>query len=362
MTTPIRIGIIGTSWWADLGHLPFLTTDERVQVTAICGRNQEQAQAMAIKYNIPQIFTDYRTLLAAGALDAVVILTPDDEHFAMTMAALDVRLHVLCEKPLARNAVQARQLYERAEAQGVRHMTYFTYRWLPHYRYLRDLLAQGALGRLYHAHFSFMAGNGRNPAYAWRFDPQRASGVLGDYGSHMIDLARYLVGEIGRVQAQLATHAPRHGPDGRPRYGACDTATLLLEFRYGGQGTIELSAVARTHDPALEQAVVLHGEAGSLTASFGLFTAPPRLQLATGDSGFQELAIPDEYLHGLDPAQPVGPQMDALFRRPGMGSRGFVDAILSGQSVAPSFYEGWHAQRVIDAAIAAHESGGWVAV
>jgi len=305
MTNPIHIGVIGTSWWADLGHLPFLTSDERSKVVAICGRNRERAQAMASKYQIPKFFTDYRALLADGALDAVVILTPDDEHFAMTMAALDAGLHVLCEKPLARNAAHAKQLYDRAKAQGVRHMTYFTYRWLPHYRYLRDLLAQGTVGRLYHAQFHFMAGNGRNPAYAWRFDPQRASGVLGDYGSHMIDLARYLVGDlvgdIARVNAQLATHAPHNGPDGRPLYGACDTATLLIKFLYGGQGTIELSAVARTHDPALEHGVVLHGDAGSLTASFGLFTAPPKVQLATSDNGFQELVIPDEYLLGLDP-------------------------------------------------------------
>jgi predicted dehydrogenase len=120
--------------------------------------------------------------------------------------------------------------------------------------------------------------------------------------------------------------------------------------------------VARTHDPALEHAVVLHGEAGSLTASFGLFTAPPRIELAGGDNGFHELTVPDEYLLGLDPAQPVGPQMAALFSQPGMGGRSFVDAILSGQSVAPSFYEGWQAQRVIDAAWVSHEQGGWVEV
>ncbi|MCB0123092.1 MAG: hypothetical protein KDE58_12645, partial [Caldilineaceae bacterium] len=213
-----------------------------------------------------------------------------------------------------------------------------------------------------HAHFHFMAGNGRNPAYAWRFDPQRASGVLGDYGSHMIDLARYLIGDIGRVHARLTTHAPHNGPDGRPLYGACDAATLLLEFRYGGQGTIELSAVARTHDPALEHTVVLHGEGGSLTANFGLFTAAPRVQLAGGDGGFQALTIPDEYLLGLDAAQPVGPQMGLLFSQTGMGSRSFVDAIVNGQTVAPSFYDGWQTQRVLDAALAAHERGRWTEV
>lgn len=360
MTTPIRIGVIGTSWWADLGHLLNLASDERAQVVALCGRNPERAQAMASKYAIPQLFTDYRAMLAEADVQAVFIVSPDDEHFPMAMTALDRGLHVLCEKPLAVTADQARQMVERAEAMGVRHMTHFNWRWMPHYRYLRDLIGQGVLGRLYHAQFHFLAGYGRSPAYAWRFDPQRAKGVLGDLGSHMIDLAHFLVGEIVRVNARLASHVPRSGLDGQPAVSANEAATLLVEFANGSQGTIELSAVARTHDPALEQAIILHGEGGSLTASFGLFSSPPTVQMATGNDGFQELTIPEEYRLGVDPAQPLGPQMQTLFRHPSTGGRGFVSAILDGQTVAPSFYDGWQAQRVIDGAFASQERGGWV--
>lgn len=359
MTESIRIGVIGTSWWADLAHLPLFTSDTRVQVVAICGRNRQRAQEMASKYNIAQVFTDYREMIAYGDLQAVAILTPDDEHFAMTMAAIDAGFHVLCEKPLAGNANHAKQMVEAAEAKGVRHMTYFTWRWLPHYRYLHDLISQGRLGRIYQAQFSFIAGNGRNPNYAWRFDSQRSAGALGDYGSHMIDLAHYLIGDITRVNSRLMSNLPHHGLDGTPMDAACDAATLLVEFANGAQGTIEVSAVARIHDPALEHEIVLHGEAGSLIAGFGLFSAPPKIQLASGNNGFQALPVPDDYLQGLDPAQPVGPQMGALFSQPGMGSRSFVDAILAGQTVAPSFYEGWQTQRVIDAALASHEHGNW---
>ncbi len=216
MTESIRIGVIGTSWWADFGHLPFLTSDDRAKVVAICGRNRERAQELATKYSIPNVYTDYREMIAKGDLQAVAILTPDDEHFAMTMVAIEAGLHVLCEKPLAGNATHAKQMVEAAEAQGLRHMTYFTWRWLPLYRYLHDLIAQGVLGRLYQVQFNFMASNGRNPNYAWRFDPQRANGVLGDYGSHMIDLAHYLVGEIARVNGRLTVNLPRNGLDGKP--------------------------------------------------------------------------------------------------------------------------------------------------
>ncbi|MEZ4731556.1 MAG: Gfo/Idh/MocA family oxidoreductase [Caldilineaceae bacterium] len=261
-----------------------------------------------------------------------------------------------------RNAADAKQLYERAESQGVRHMTYFTNRWLPHHRYLHDLVAQGTVGRLYHIQLNFMSGFALSPHYAWRYDPQRATGVIGDLGSHMIDMARYLVGDIARVNARLVTNVQRNGADGQPMTSACDAATVWVEFVDGSQGTIEVNSVARTHDPAFEHAVILHGEAGSLTASFGIFSSPPKLEVAQGNEGYHPLAIPENYLQGLDPAQPVGPQMGKLLGQSPNGGCGFVDAILAGQSIAPSFYEGWQVQRVLDAALASHERGGWVAV
>lgn len=362
MTDPIRIGVIGTSWWPDLFHLPLFAADERVKLVAICGRNRERAQAMATKYGIPQVFTDYRTMITEGDLQAIVVSTPDNEHFAMTMAALDAGLHVLCEKPLALNATHAKTMYESAEAKGVRHMAYFTWRWLPHYRYIRDLVTQGELGRIHYIQLNFIAGGGRKPHYSWRVDPQYTNGVIGDAGSHMFDLARYLVGDIARVNARLVATVPRTGADGKPMTSACDAATALFEFVNGSQGTIEVSTVARIHDPAFEQAVTLHGEAGSLTASFGMFSSPPKLQLAKGDEGYQTLAIPEQYLSGVDPAQPLWPQMVTFFMQQPVGGRLFVDAILAEQTVAPSFYEGWQAQRVIDAALASQERGGWVDV
>jgi predicted dehydrogenase len=193
-----------------------------------------------------------------------------------------------------------------------------------------------------------MSGHGRNPNYAWRFDPQRANGVLGDLGSHTIDLARYLVGDIVRVNARLATHVQHTGADGQPMTSANDAATVMAEFGDGARGTFELSTVARTHDPAFEQTTILHGEAGSMIANFARFSAPPSIQLAAGNGAFQEMPIPAEYQAGSGPSQAPS------------SSRSFVDAILSGQTVAPTFCDGWQAQRVIDAALASHSRGKWV--
>ncbi|MCE7986279.1 MAG: gfo/Idh/MocA family oxidoreductase [Caldilinea sp. CFX5] len=199
----VRVGVIGTSWYADLVHLPNLKSHPQAHLAAICGRNAGRTQEMADKYNIPAIYTDYREMITQAQLDAVVIATPDDLHYAMTMAALDAGLHVICEKPLAMNATEARAMTEKAEAVGIKHMVFFTARWMPHYRYLHQLVSEGYIGRPYLFQIRYLGGFGRKGLYRWRFDAQRSNGMLGDLGSHMIDLAHWLVGDITRVSGKL---------------------------------------------------------------------------------------------------------------------------------------------------------------
>jgi len=106
----VRVGVVGTSWWADLMHLPGLSRHPRAELLALCGRSRDRAEALAEKYGVPQVFTDYRDLITHGNLQALVIATPDDLHYPIAMAALDAGLHVLCEKPLALTAGEARAL------------------------------------------------------------------------------------------------------------------------------------------------------------------------------------------------------------------------------------------------------------
>jgi hypothetical protein len=160
MAPVIRFGVIGTSWWADLTHLPMLKADPRVALNALCGRNRERADEMARKYGFERVNTDYRDMIDRGDLDAIVISAPDDQHYQMVMDALEAGLHVVCEKPLALNAADAKAMYEKAEQKGLRHMAFFTWRWMPQYRYARELVEDGAIGRLYHAAFRFSLGLG----------------------------------------------------------------------------------------------------------------------------------------------------------------------------------------------------------
>lgn len=116
MNKSVRVGVIGTSWYADLMHLPTLQSHPQAEIAAICGRNSEPAAALANKYAIPTIYSDYREMIEQGNLDAVVVATPDDLHYPMVMAALDAGLHVICEKPLASSVAQAEAMVAKAEA------------------------------------------------------------------------------------------------------------------------------------------------------------------------------------------------------------------------------------------------------
>lgn len=361
----VRVGVVSTSWWADLMFLPSLKSHPRTEITAICGRNRDRAAEMAGKYDIPHVFTDYREMIEQGNLQALVIAAPDDLHYAMTMDALDAGLHVLCEKPLALKAGQAREMYEKAEAVGVKHMVLFTWRWVPHFQYLRSLVEEGYIGRCFHCQFRFLGGDGRDGQYAWRFDRKRANGILGDLGSHMIDFARWYIGDIAKVSAHLATFVDRPGPDDQPLDPANDSALLTVEFVNGAQGFIQVSAVAHVADRLIEQGVVLHGEAGALECDV-LFEGAEAGATIRGTrhhaERFQTLPVPDYLWGDVNRADSFSAQVLGLFTRQPVGCRLFIDAIIEDRPVSPNFYDGLKVQEVIDAALESHRSGGWVSL
>lgn len=197
MNTEVNIGVIGTSWWSELVFLPILQNDERANLVAVCGRNQDRAKEMAEKYKIPEVYNDYRDMIQQASLDAIVVATPDDTHYEMVMAALDAGLHVLCEKPVALNADRARAMLHKAETVGVKHMVMYTHHWFPNVQRVKQLLDEDYIGKVYHGYFNWFAGYARSGNYMWRFDANRALGILGDLGSHLIHMAYWLLGDQG---------------------------------------------------------------------------------------------------------------------------------------------------------------------
>ena len=362
MGDQVRVGVIGTSAYADQTHLPNLKSHAGAQIAAICGRNRARAQEMADKYAIPMVYTNYRQMLDQADLDAVVIAVTDDLHYPMTIDAVAAGLHVLCEKPLALSAQQALAMTEKAQAMGVKHMTFFAWRFEAYHRYLHQLIGEGYIGRPYICQFRQVGGYGRDGLYAWRFDRQHGNGILGDLGSHMIDMAHWLVGDITRVSAHLATSVARMGTDGQPlRTPANDSALLTVEFKNGACGAIVVSATANMAEREQCHEVSLYGEGGTLELNTSSIDVQMR-GVREGQTAFEALTLPDEFTMGVDPTLPLWERFARTMQTQSIGDRAFIDAILKDEPVTPDFEDGLRVQAVIDAALVSHQLGCWVAV
>jgi predicted dehydrogenase len=315
---------------------------------------------MATKYNIPNVYTDYRILIEKGNLDAIVVATPDDLHYQMTMDALDANLHVLCEKPLALNAKQAREMYQKAEEKQVKHMVLFTWRWQPHFRFLKQLVDEGYIGQCYHADFYFFGGFGLEPVYRWRSDGRRSNGVISDLGAHMIDFARWYVGEIVKVSAQLGTFVDRPSNDDKPLIPTNDLGSVFLQFDNGAQGVIRVSAVANRGDRGVDMSVRLYGDSGTLEVDQIFFgpEAGAKVRGVLEDEGqFKELEVPSVFYEAMDKSEIFDP-----YYKQSVGPRLFVEAIVEDKQIKPNFYEGFKVQEVIDSILESNREGCWVSL
>ena len=358
MADKTRIGIIGTSWWTSLMYLPALKSHPGAEIAAICGRDGEKAAALAAEHGIPSVFTDYRQMLEQGGLEAVIVATPDDQHRDMVLAAAQAGLHVLCEKPLALSAADAQTMHNAVEAAGVLHMTMYTWRWPPCVQYLKTLVDDGFVGKLYRARFAYSAGTWRDDRYEWRRDGERANGLLGDVGSHMIDMAQWLIGDIASVSADAPTLMQRSAFAGRT--AANDAAHLTVRFRGGAQGVIDVSALEHQGDQRLRIEVHLDGEEGSLDLTFVPLASTPiaRVRGIQGDEQvLRELEVPAEFYDGVDPGDFL-----AIFARHPVGARLFVDAIREGVQPEPGLDAGLAVQKVIEAALQSHRERRWIDV
>jgi predicted dehydrogenase len=339
-----------------------LSTYAPAAVVALCGRNRERAAALAGKYGVPAVYTDYRAMYERARLDGVVVASPEDLHYVMTMDALDHRLHVLCEKPMARTLSDAQAMLARAEEVGVTHMVNLAWRTWPAYHYMKELIDDGYLGQPYQCALSFLMAYGRDGAYSWGFDQRRANGVLGNLVPHMADLARWFVGDVAAVSAFLGTFITRSGPEGGDFVPANDAATLALRFAGGALGTIQVSAVAHLGDVLFQQQVIMHGAQGTLEADLPVGGGWELRGARAGEPVIRPLAIPDRIVGPIDRTQPAVQQFMAGLAVHPWGPRAFVDAIVEDRPAVSSFVDGVKAQAVIEAALRAQESGCAVAV
>jgi predicted dehydrogenase len=363
MSEQVRVGVVGTSWWADMMYLPCLKSHPAAEIAAICGRNRDRLEEIAQKHGISLTFTDYQEMIEKGNLDAVIVATPDDLHYPITMKALEAGLHVLCEKSMALTLEHAREMYNKAEEAGVKHMVPFTWRWLPPFQYAHQLIKEGYLGRCFHSQFRYVGGYGRDGQYRWKWDRRRGLGILGDLGVHMIDMAHWLIGDIAKVSAHLPVFIERPGPQGQPLDPANDSALLALKFKDGGQGSIYVSALAHVGNHDQEFQVILYGEAGTLEVDLNFRDGYIIRGARSDEDQIRPLAIPEEILKGVDPESPFEEQIfDQIFMKQLVGTRLFIEAIINDGPLSPTLYDGLKAQAVIDAAIKSDQRECWVSL
>ncbi|TLS51893.1 Gfo/Idh/MocA family oxidoreductase [Paenibacillus antri] len=193
----INIGLVGASWFADLWYVPVLLKHPHAELTAICSGSGDSARRMAETYGILSVYESYDDMFERAGLDGVCIVTPNDVHAAIATAAMERGLHVISEKPLAATLEEAAAMLRTAERTGIVHGLNFTYREHPGVRKMKAMAERGDIGRLRSGHYEYSGDYGVEGPPGWRGSAARGGvgGVLGDLGSHLIDLARFVTGE-----------------------------------------------------------------------------------------------------------------------------------------------------------------------
>ncbi|MFF4712922.1 Gfo/Idh/MocA family protein [Streptomyces eurythermus] len=185
-----KVGVIGAGWAGDLHLEAFAKAG--AELVGLYSRTRERAEETARRHGVAHVVDSLDELLGLG-VDVVSIASPPPAHHAQTLAAVKAGRHVLCDKPMAMNSVEAAEMLAAAEEAGVRHATGFIWRNDPALGRLRSLLAEGAIGRVLEIHSTCPLGAPPMPMH-WIYDRDAGGGALMQHGSHVIDRVRWLLG------------------------------------------------------------------------------------------------------------------------------------------------------------------------
>lgn len=353
----IRIGIIGAGF-AQTTQIPGFQNCEGARIVAIASARREHAAEVAREFDIPHVEGDWHSLVAREDIDLVSIVTPVVTHCEMTLAALDAGKSVLCEKPMAMNADEARRMTERARSAGVLALIDHELRFLPGRMKMRELIHQGAIGKVRHAALTFRSDSRADPTRAWNWwsDEKQGGGALGAIGSHVVDGFRWFLGtEVSEVVANLATHVrERTDYEGRPRPVTTDDETeMLLRFADGEctEGATGIASMSLVEAGKPEHRLEISGATGALMIEDN----GDLWQSDVGDGQWQRVEV------GRGELAP-GIRESSWGRGFTIFSRKIVDALRAGSTAvegAATFEDGYRTQLVLDAARRSFEKGCW---
>ena len=342
----LRIGIVGTGF-AKRVQLPGLRLVPGVEVTAISSGHRANAEAVARELAIPHVFDDGVELAAADVTDLVIVSSTPASHARYAIAALEAGHHLLCEKPLALDAAEARHIVAAAERRpGQVAWVDHELRYEPNRRRIRELVREGAIGDVQHIEIAlkpYIRGDGRPQApdapWTWWFDAAQGGGILGAVGSHLIDLCRFWTGrEVVQVDGRAHTFVrERVDAAGTARRATADEfASAVLTLAGGVVVTLTLSIVAQ-HGPG--HFTQISGTDGTL-----VLTGETQLELGKRGEPLQDISVPDD-LSGKTAVNNMWARSFVRLMRDLVATIGGARPASEPAGVR----DGWQIQRVLDA-------------
>jgi len=368
-TPELRIGIVGYGTMGRAHSYGYRVAPNvaplpmRPIVKLLSGRDEAAVAAAAASYGAEAWTTNWRDLVERDDIDVVDICTPPGTHAEIAEAAAGAGKAVLSEKPLGTSYAQAHAAWAAVSGAGVRNAIGFNYRRLPAVALMRRMIADGVVGDVRLWRGTWLSDEFTDPAtpFDWRFDRAMGGTTIADLGSHMIDMALWMVGPVAEVSAQSETFIrARPSPTGDRRVTIDDASSALLRFEGGARGTIEMArlAVRRPCDFTIE----VNGAKGTLVFDY------PRLnELLYGDAGDDPGLYGMRRIRAEHPGHPYAELGWPIGQGIGYGEtfvNQAVDLVRAWPSGAwtPSFADGLAVQAVCDAMELSAAQRRWVGI
>lgn len=364
---PVGIGMLGYAFMGKAhtnGYkkMPYIFYPPAAQpvLVGIAGRNQEAVRAAATRFGYGAAYTDWQELIANPQVQVFDNCGPNNLHAEPTIAAARAGKHIICEKPLGRNAAESKAMLDAVTQAGVKHMCAFNYRFVPAVRQVRHFIEQGLLGEIYHFRARYLQEWIADPDFpmVWRLSKEVAgSGALGDLGAHIIDLARFLIGEPSRVVGLTKTFIPQRGGE---TVDVDDAFEAIFEFENGAVGTLEASRFCRGRKN--HNTFEINGSKGTIVFNLERMN---ELEVYLTDTqpreanGFRNVLVSESFHPFWDKWWPQGHIIgwEHTFVHE---IAHFLDAVVNDTEVAPygaTFEDGYRAAVICDAIVQSSQEG-----
>jgi predicted dehydrogenase len=384
MAKKVNVGLVGYKFmgkahsnaYSDVAM--FFDMDAEPVMKAICGRSEEGVKAAAEKFGWESYETSWEDLVKRDDIHLVDVTAPSNFHKEISLGAIENGKHIFCEKPLALNLADAREMLQAAEEAGVKHIINFNYRKAPAIALAKKMIDDGLLGELYHFRGVYLQDWIIDPEFpiVWRLDKSVAgSGSHGDLNAHIIDIARYLVGEFESVVGMEETFIKERpltevgttgglaaqATGGRGEVDVDDATLFLTRFANGALGSFEATrfAAGRRNHNRFE----INGSKGSVVFNLERMNELEYYNVddPEGLQGFRTIQATDSshpYLHAWwPPAHIIGYEHTFIHQ-----VHDLMQAIAHDTMPSPSFVDGVKCQEILDAVVKSIAEKRWVEI